>query len=270
MTQPTTGHIKLARKAFASDGGDPLWLERREFSRWEAWVDVIQLAAWKPWRFVTRFGPIDLQRGEFVASLRYLADRWTWTVKKVRTWLDMLCGEKWARLRAQQETQAGTVYLIVNYERYQATDPEPGTQKGTPEGTAGAQQGHKREAVKAVKQDGETNIPRKSRRAPALALVEHSWPAEGAATWLELVGRMAPGRFGKALKDLVDRDGWPAVRVTLIRWIVERQAAGKPLKVEWFADEYTQFSKTVAQPIVDEFGVLTEFGERLTRPVKHA
>jgi hypothetical protein len=267
VTPPLKGHVKLARKLFAADGGDPLWLEQREFSRWEAWVDVIQLAAWKPWRYVTQHGPIDLQRGEFVASLRYLADRWTWTVKKVRTWLATL--EKWARLRAQQETQAGTVYLIVNYERYQSTDDETGTPKGTPEGTAGAQRGHKREAVKQL--DGESIKAVQSSAAVASVAsvaVVHSWTAEGTACWLELVGRMTPGRFGKALKPFVDKHGWPVVRATMVRWIIERNATGKGVKLEWFADECAAQIALPPQDILDEYGGLTQYGKRLVAGVK--
>lgn len=140
------GHVKLARKAFESD---PFWLEAREYSRWEAWVDVIQLACYAPYRFRTSHGPVDLARGEFVASIRGLAARFKWNLKRVRVWL-VTC-EKGARIRAQRQTAAGTVYLIVNYDKYQMQGHSMRTAKGTAEGIAGARQGHKREAVKAVK-----------------------------------------------------------------------------------------------------------------------
>lgn len=268
MTEVPKGHIKLARKAFALDGGDPLWLEQREFSRFEAWLDVLQLAAWKPWRHITQHGPIDLQRGEFVASLRYLADRWEWSVKKVRTWLDTLT--KWARLRAQQKTDAGTVYLVVNYDRYQSTEKPEGTPKGTPQGIERAQQGHKREAVKQLDGESIKAVESVVADAPKLELVAHSWTAEGTAAWIEFVGRMNAGRFGAALKPMVDKHGWPAIRVAMVRWIMERQATNQPCKVEWFADAATAEINRPAQPMVDEYGCLTAYGERLTRPVKHA
>jgi hypothetical protein len=134
------GHIKLSRKVFDAEHGDPWWNEKRERTKWEAWVDVIQLAAFQPRRYVTRFGPVDLERGEFVASLRWLADRWKWSIKRVRGWLAV--GTKQARLRAQRETDAGTVYLIVKYDMYQSAGLGVGTPQGTPEGIDGAQQGH--------------------------------------------------------------------------------------------------------------------------------
>jgi hypothetical protein len=143
---PTKGHVKVSRKVFETD---PWWNEPRERTRFEAWLDVIQLAAFRAGRFATEYGPIELARGEFVASLRWLAARWHWTVKRVRNWL--ATAEKWARLRAQRETAAGTVYLIVNYDRYQSQGHSEGTEADTEKGTAGAQRGHKIEAVKAVK-----------------------------------------------------------------------------------------------------------------------
>lgn len=267
MSEAPKGHVKLARRAFDPVVGDPLWLEKREFSRWEAWVDVIQMAAFRARRHVTSYGTVQLQRGEFVASLRYLADRWTWTVKQVRGWISTLT--KWARLRAQREEPAGTVYLIVNYDRYQTTGADADDEKGTASGIERAQQGHKKEAVKQL--DGQNNTHGQS--AGALAptpQVVHSWPAEGAGWWQETVGRMPAGRFGKVLKPAVDQHGWPAVKIALVRWVVEKQATGGPIKLEWFADEWSRYLHLPEQPIIDEHGVLTPYGDKLTRAAKYA
>jgi hypothetical protein len=267
VTVAHKGHVKIARRAFDPEHGDPFWLEPREFSRWEAWVDVIQLAAFRARQHGTALGVVHLERGEFVASLRYLADRWTWTVKKVRNWISTL--SKWARLRAQREEAAGTVYLIVNYDRYQTTGADADDEKGTGSGIARAQQGHKKEAVKQLV--GETNKAVKSSAAVAPPLViAHSWTAEGCAWWQETVGRMNPGRFGKALKPAVDQHGWPAVKIALVRWVIEKQATGGQLKLEWFADAWAQYLHLPEQPIIDENGVLTPYGDKLTRAARYA
>lgn len=142
---PPIGHVKLSRKTFESD---PWWLEARAFSRWEAWVYLIQLAAWKRGAFVTQSDVVVLERGEFVASRRHLAKVWSWTEKKVRHWL--ATAQNGARIRAQRETKAGTVYLIVNYDLYQNNPRPEGRVKGPAKGPAGAQQGPKIEAVEAV------------------------------------------------------------------------------------------------------------------------
>lgn len=132
------GHIKLSRKLF---DGDPWWVEKRVFSRFEAWVDMLQLAAWRDVEIEYRGESIPLRRGEFVLSVRHAADRWNWSEKRVRGFLDRAQqraqqrAHERARIRAQRETQAGVVYLVVNYDTYQAYTDTKGTPKGTPEGT---------------------------------------------------------------------------------------------------------------------------------------
>jgi hypothetical protein len=165
------GHVKLSRKLFESD---QFWLEERQFSRFEAWVDVIQLAAWKPSTYRTAKGVVRLQRGEFLAARRHLAKRWNWTEKKVRVWLEFMQND--GRIRTSQgptlgpsevvEDQSdavedaiagghegadtgansgansgariGNVYLIVNYDAYQnpqyGKGPDKGQRKGQTKG----------------------------------------------------------------------------------------------------------------------------------------
>lgn len=117
------GHIKISRKAYAED---PLWNMSRTFSRWEAWEDMIQMAAWKPYLKVTDdLQTVPLERGELVASLRYFAIRWKWGVQQVRTFIRWLVEAD--RVVAQRETQVGTVYLLVKYDSYQTNPNETNT-----------------------------------------------------------------------------------------------------------------------------------------------
>jgi hypothetical protein len=68
-----TGHINIARKAFDPTIGDRFWLEPRAFSKWEAWMDMIQLAQWRPHKMTTtKFGTIELGRGELILSIRQI------------------------------------------------------------------------------------------------------------------------------------------------------------------------------------------------------
>jgi hypothetical protein len=139
------GYIKISRKAYEVD---PFWTERRVFSKWEAWEDLIQLAAWKPYRKMIGLASFELQRGEFLASIRYLAKRWCWGEKKVRGFIDTL--SVMGRISARARTHEGHTYLLVNYDLYQAK----GTAKGTGEDTPRAQSGHKEEGSKEVKEEG--------------------------------------------------------------------------------------------------------------------
>lgn len=97
---------------------------------------MIQMAAWKKHSRTIGVESIPLHRGEFIASLRYLATRWKWTVKAIRGFLKQLVGTD--RIRAQRGARAGTVYLLTNYHAYQTG----GTVKGTAKGKVRAQQGH--------------------------------------------------------------------------------------------------------------------------------
>lgn len=134
------GHVKISRKAYADDS---FWNEEREFSKWEAWEWTIQAAAWKDHSRVVGMSVVELRRGEFLASLRFLSEAWRWSIKRVRNWLVLVT--EMGRIRAQRETHAGTVYLLVNYDTYQSTPTQEGTQKGT----TGAQEGHDRGTVGA-------------------------------------------------------------------------------------------------------------------------
>ena len=122
------GYIMLNRKMF--DGGDKLWEEKRTRTKAEAWIDLIQLANWRAGRMLVGNDAIELQRGEFLASVRYLSRRWHWSTKKCWAFLKMLEGPKWKRIRKQRTTPQGNIYLIVNYDSYQT----PGNTHKTDEG----------------------------------------------------------------------------------------------------------------------------------------
>lgn len=111
------GHVKISRKAYASD---PFWSEAREFSRWEAWEWMIQAAAWKPYKKVTRrAGVVAIERGETPPlAERFLADTWGWASKnRARRFLEQL--QEMGRIRTGQRTAEGTTYHLVNYDTYQ-------------------------------------------------------------------------------------------------------------------------------------------------------
>jgi hypothetical protein len=253
------GHIKLARKMFDADFGDRFWLEAREFSRFEAWVDLIQLASWKENRYATQFGVIELARGEFVASLRWLSERWSWSVKRVRNFV--ATAQKGAQVRAQRETAAGTVYLIVNYDTYQSAAATDVPDTGTGKGTAGAQRGHKREAVKAVKA-----VTTLSDNPAVREVLEHFSAAHprrrvGAKDAAVVAKALGLGYSAVDLCTAIDgnaADDWHRANHKHELSYVLREA-GK-------IDTFIAKGAPITEPIVDEWGVLTAYGERITRP----
>lgn len=172
------GYVKMSRKAYETD---PFWSEPRAFSRWEAWEDLIQMAAWRDHRRVVGMAVLDVRRGEVLASLRFLATRWKWSKNKVAAFLDLL--HEMGRIKGQRETQAGTVYLLVNYDRYQSGGTDDGTQNGTAEGREGDSEGTakgQREGSKEEKDNPPPPSPR-SRARGLDQLAEYLGPHAAAA-----------------------------------------------------------------------------------------
>lgn len=92
------------------------------------------------------------------------------------------------------------------------------------------------------------------------------WVGVGVAKWLPLVGAMKPDLFYRTLAPIVDIHGWDTVWADLLEWVSARKSAQKPCKLAWYAEEASSRITTVTPPLVDEWGCLTEYGERVTRP----
>src|SRR5262245_51416748 len=138
MTQPW---FAVARNIFSH----PV-VGRKPYCDGFSWLWLCNEAAFQPRsvRVSGRSGAylttIKLERGQLSHSLRYMAEAWGWSVKRVRTFLHRL------EMEGQIETQTDTgqtVITICNYAIYQNPDGTEGTPKDTPKGTPRAHQGHK-------------------------------------------------------------------------------------------------------------------------------
>lgn len=103
--------IMLDRKFFKH----PLWLEDREYSRAEAWLDLVRMAAWKPNRELVGGHMIEVPVGSIIASERFLGKRWRWGRQKCRSYLKLLEGEK---MIERKETQGQTIVSLLKYDTY--------------------------------------------------------------------------------------------------------------------------------------------------------
>lgn len=231
------GHIKISRKFFEED---PWWNQRRTFSKAEAWLDFLHLAAYRSRIYVTSDGPIPLDRGQLVASYRYLASRWRWSVKMVRTWCQT--GIAGARIRAHRETPAGTVYSIVNYDYYQAGGTAAGTPEGTPEGTDGAHLGHskgtrKKQVKQVSSKAGNTN------NREAIAGASQMWAASR--------GEPPYARIGNAMKRLIPKHGQRQVLLAWEGYLEDRRDKGF-CTPEDFAGSYELYRRKWAVEIGED------------------
>lgn len=204
---PVQGYIKIYRKFFEDD---PFWNQPRERSRAEAWIDMIQMAAWRQRNLFHGTERIEVARGEFVASRRFLAQRWNWTDKQVRCFVESLA--KRGQVRAMGETPLGQRYLVVNYEAYQGEGPSNGqaeTEKGPSRGQAGAKQGPKEEEVRRREEEGEEEnlegtLFESSAPPP---LVSAAGPIEDVEVWIPFEGKQAPKAAKLGPWRTANRDG---------------------------------------------------------------
>ena len=154
------GWARIQRKLIKSD----LWLDE-PFTRGQAWVDLILLAAHKASYTRIRGVRVDVERGQLATALRFLATRWRWSVGKVQRFLDELETDKQI---GTQKNNVSTTITITNYDTYQGNeyaddnadgtqiDTQTSTQTGTQ--TEQIQEGKELKKEKKVKK-GDTPLP---------------------------------------------------------------------------------------------------------------
>jgi hypothetical protein len=107
------------RGVFAVDRGiwdHDLLSDSEPFSRREAWLWLLSEAAWKPHKRRIMGRPIDLGRGQYAGSLRFIASKWRWSEPRTRRFLAALISAE----MIDANSDAGvTVVTICNYDEYQ-------------------------------------------------------------------------------------------------------------------------------------------------------
>ena len=145
------------------------WLRDRKgqpFSRQEAWLDMIQLAAYSPMK-TKRVGEVEM-------SARFAAKRWNWAKSKAHRQLQSW--EKDGRITKVRggdtsgdtyRDTSGDTYLLVNYRVYQYSwDTSGDTYRDT--------SGDKREGKYIEKASTKRNTPSPARRRKAARSVSYS------------------------------------------------------------------------------------------------
>lgn len=106
------GWISLHRKITEH----PFYQEKRKFSKFEAWIDLLLLANHKDNKVLFGNEIIEVERGSFITSKRKLMERWGWSNTKVETYLNLLVTQG---MIVQKSDTKKTVITIVNYDFYQ-------------------------------------------------------------------------------------------------------------------------------------------------------
>ncbi len=185
-----------------------------------------------------------------------MAKRWNWSLQSVRTFTN---SQTFAtRLATQRETPAGTVYLIVNYDKYQSVPEPENTASNTANGTAVTQDQHRtntRTSSKAL-----------TTKSIAPAAPGGSWVSRFAEHWSQSVGAVPPGQVGKGLKDAVGRHGEQRVFRAMRAYIAVQKSAGKNVRFGFFASEVEVWVERSGGALEVVGGEMSPALELLTRP----
>jgi hypothetical protein len=109
------GWIKLHRKIWEHE----FFQEKRKFSKFEAWIDLILQANYFDNKFLLGNEVVLVARGSFVTSIRKLSKRWSWSNSKVKAFLSLLESQQ---MVVQKSDTKKTVLTIENYELYQSDE----------------------------------------------------------------------------------------------------------------------------------------------------
>lgn len=99
------------------DPDHELGMDEPACARW-AWLDLCHMAQFRDGHRQVAGVRIFLRRGEFLTSVRFLANRWRWSKSRVGRFLKHLGTPPETRIGTVRGTRSGTVYRIVNYETY--------------------------------------------------------------------------------------------------------------------------------------------------------
>lgn len=132
------GYVPINRRFFEH----PFWSEEREYSKAEAWLDLVQAARFEDSRAteLIRGRLVFWSKGQLRASVRFLAERWKWSKSKTDRFLELLETQQMIT-RAQMNGE--TIITLTNYEIY--------NQKGQ---IMGQPKGHEKQPPQGISEDG--------------------------------------------------------------------------------------------------------------------
>lgn len=142
-----TNFIPLNRKLFEHS----LWCEEREYSRFEAWLYLLKEARFENTKVIDKGRFVLINRGQIYASIRFLAEAFGWSTKKVGSYLQMLEMDSMIKRETVKET-GQTMITICNYEKYNTTKLD----EETPRETQRKQQGNAEETKSNTVNKGNT------------------------------------------------------------------------------------------------------------------
>lgn len=148
-TKKLKNFIPLSRDIFEHH----LWLEKRSFSRCEAWIYLIKEARFEDTKLLDKGKLVFVKRGQIYASIRFLAEAWKWSTTKVGSFLDMLILDEMIKKETVKETGQNMI-TICNYDKYNKSYQDEETAEKTQkkqQKDAGKTEGKRRENAEKTK-----------------------------------------------------------------------------------------------------------------------
>lgn len=105
-----------------------IWESNEPFDSRSAWIDLILMANHEDKEILFDGQPIIVKRGQRITSLRSLAERWHWSVNRVRRYIALL--EEFEMVHRECDNRR-TLLTIVNYGEYQIDGTQTNTQTDT-------------------------------------------------------------------------------------------------------------------------------------------
>jgi hypothetical protein len=111
---------------------------RGAYSKMEAWLDLIAMAAYEPTKIMNKGREQTLDPGQLMGGVGYLADRWNWSNETVRWFLkqlqmSLMITRFCAIQKASRNTNQVQVLTISNYSNYQLSNYDQPQAKPQPE-----------------------------------------------------------------------------------------------------------------------------------------
>ena len=204
---PSNGYLRLERAVFSH----PFWMEERVFSRAEALLDLLQLAAYADHQTHVLGRIIDIPRGGIAISVRFLERRWGWSNTTVCKFLAIL--KKEGALTTEKR-QGITIALLRDVERvnpsYQPTTRVEKRHENDEETSAARRGNDEGETIQEGKQ-GDVSTKLKGWIAPTLAQVVEAGEAMGCPReesqrfWSHFQANGWVNKHNQPIKSWVDR-----------------------------------------------------------------
>lgn len=222
-------------------------------SQREAWVWLLENAAWKPCqRRDAQKVLVQVNRGQYHTSIRTLATAWQWSRGRVERFLNDL---KTSHMISHETGHGGLLITICNYEEYQGGGPSEGPRSEPSSGpSAGQGQGHTRRKDKKLEEEKKDICA--SGDAPAFTVDDfvESWNEVAAACGLAKIRKLTDARrraFSVRRREYPDIADWQSA----FRCLQSNKWMHGDNKTGWRADpDFFLQAKSFTKLVENQYG----------------